>query len=170
MFWVRRPEAASTPFHLKCSAEMNSACAEVLPAAKRSYGAKAPPRRAGPHILLASILFRCSKKKGLPYRKSFLFRFRRKKAAAPLLHMLGRSGAALRRGVRLGRPLARRLCAAPPCGAPEGAKRCFLCLLVQLEDRHERLRGQLDGPQGRIFFLPSFCFSSSFFFRVMSPP
>ena len=39
---------------------MNSACAEVLPAAKRSYGAKAPPRRAGPHILLASIRFRCS--------------------------------------------------------------------------------------------------------------
>ena len=29
----------------KCSAEMNSACAEVLPAAKRSYGPKAPPAR-----------------------------------------------------------------------------------------------------------------------------
>ena len=27
---------------------------------KRSYGAKAPPRRAGPHVLLASILLRCS--------------------------------------------------------------------------------------------------------------
>ena len=25
-------------------------------------------------------------------------------------------------------------------------------------------------PSERIFFLPSFCFSSSFFFRVMSPP
>ncbi len=25
-------------------------------------------------------------------------------------------------------------------------------------------------PRVRIFFLPSFCFSSSFFFRVMSPP
>ena len=25
-------------------------------------------------------------------------------------------------------------------------------------------------PRERIFFLPSFCFSSSFFFRVMSPP
>ena len=25
-------------------------------------------------------------------------------------------------------------------------------------------------PRLRIFFLPSFCFSSSFFFRVMSPP
>ena len=25
-------------------------------------------------------------------------------------------------------------------------------------------------PKLRIFFLPSFCFSSSFFFRVMSPP
>ena len=34
-----------SPFGLKCSAEVNSACAEVLPAAKRSYGAKAPPAR-----------------------------------------------------------------------------------------------------------------------------
>ena len=31
--------------NLKCSAEVNSACAEVLPAAKRSHGAKAPPAR-----------------------------------------------------------------------------------------------------------------------------
>ena len=31
--------------NLKCSAEVNSACAEVLPAAKHSYGAKAPPAR-----------------------------------------------------------------------------------------------------------------------------
>ena len=29
----------------KCSAEVDSACAEVLPAAKHSYGAKAPPAR-----------------------------------------------------------------------------------------------------------------------------
>src|SRR5699024_8007642 len=37
-----------TPFFL-CSAEINSACAEVLPAAKRSYGASAPPHlRWGP--------------------------------------------------------------------------------------------------------------------------
>ena len=36
---------------LKCSAEMNSAFAEVLPAAKRSYGAKAPPHRVGPRGL-----------------------------------------------------------------------------------------------------------------------
>ena len=35
------------PSVFQCSAEVNSACAEVLPAAKRSYGAKAPqPRRA----------------------------------------------------------------------------------------------------------------------------
>ena len=33
------------PFGLKCSEEMNSACAEVLPAAKRSYGAEAPLAR-----------------------------------------------------------------------------------------------------------------------------
>ncbi|WP_294475455.1 hypothetical protein, partial [uncultured Intestinimonas sp.] len=36
---------SAPPFDLKCSGEMNSPCAEVLPAAKRSYGAKAPPAR-----------------------------------------------------------------------------------------------------------------------------
>ena len=30
--------------------------------------------------------------------------------------------------------------------------------------------GSCTDPRERIFFLPSFCFSSSFFFRVMSPP
>ena len=36
--------------NLKCSAEVNSACAEVLPAAKRSYGAAAQlARKAGDH-------------------------------------------------------------------------------------------------------------------------
>src|SRR5699024_10616521 len=30
--------------------------------------------------------------------------------------------------------------------------------------------GRLTEPSWRIFFLPSFCFSSSFFLRVMSPP
>lgn len=38
-----------------CSGEMNSPCAEVLPAAKRSYGANAPPRRAGPQPMSASL-------------------------------------------------------------------------------------------------------------------
>ena len=30
--------------------------------------------------------------------------------------------------------------------------------------------GSCTVPKFRIFFLPSFCFSSSFFFRVISPP
>ena len=30
--------------------------------------------------------------------------------------------------------------------------------------------GRVTLPSWRIFFLPSFCFSSSFFLRVMSPP
>ena len=42
---------------LKCSAEVNSASAKVLPAAKRLYGAKAPPRRAGPRSCPASIVY-----------------------------------------------------------------------------------------------------------------
>ena len=41
---------------------MNCPCAEVLPGAKRSYGAKAPPHRVGPRFQLASILLGHSKK------------------------------------------------------------------------------------------------------------
>lgn len=43
LFGFRRPKGGSTLRHCTCSAEVNSACAEVLPAAKRSYGANAPP-------------------------------------------------------------------------------------------------------------------------------
>ena len=46
-FWVLAAEGVLHSFDFKCSGEMNSPCAEVLPAAKRSYGANAPPRRAG---------------------------------------------------------------------------------------------------------------------------
>ena len=42
-FGFRRPKAASTLRRLKCSGQVNCPCAEVLPAAKRSYGADAPP-------------------------------------------------------------------------------------------------------------------------------
>ena len=41
--------------NLKCSAEVNSAPAKVSPAAKRLYGAKAPPRRAEPRPSSASF-------------------------------------------------------------------------------------------------------------------
>ena len=41
---------------LKCSGQVNCPCAKVLLAAKRLYGANAPPRRAGPHSCPASIL------------------------------------------------------------------------------------------------------------------
>ena len=40
-----------SPFGLKCSAEVNSACAEVLPAAKRSYGIKRLPTVWGPALV-----------------------------------------------------------------------------------------------------------------------
>ena len=42
---------------------MNSPCAEVWPTAKRSYGAKAPLRCAGPGSGQASIVFGQEKKK-----------------------------------------------------------------------------------------------------------
>ena len=40
--------AAPASDDFTCSGEMNSPCAEVLLAAKHSYGAKAPPHRVGP--------------------------------------------------------------------------------------------------------------------------
>ena len=54
-FWVLAAEGVLHSFDFKCSGEMNSPCAEVLPAAKRSYGANAPPRRAGPQPMSASL-------------------------------------------------------------------------------------------------------------------
>ena len=39
------PAGRSTLRGLKCSGEVNSPCAKVLPVAKRLYGAKAPPAR-----------------------------------------------------------------------------------------------------------------------------
>ena len=45
LFGFRRPEGGSTLRYFKCSGQMNCPCAEVLPGAKRSYGAKAPPAR-----------------------------------------------------------------------------------------------------------------------------
>ncbi len=42
--------------NLKCSGQVNCPCAKVLPAAKRLYGAKAPPRCAGPRSCPASIV------------------------------------------------------------------------------------------------------------------
>ena len=69
---------------------MNSACAEVLPGAKHSYGAKAPPCRARPRSCPASILYGQDKRKGClsfckGWLKSTLFRnkAKRHKAAAP---------------------------------------------------------------------------------------
>ncbi len=49
--------------NLKCSAEVNSASAEVLPAAKRSYGAKAPPHCVGSRVWRASIVYGQDRKK-----------------------------------------------------------------------------------------------------------
>ena len=44
--------------HFNARGRQSRPCAKVLPKAKHLYGAKAPPRRAGPHILLASIVLR----------------------------------------------------------------------------------------------------------------
>ena len=71
-------------------------------------------------------------------------------------------------------PSAKRLHAltrAPPPGAPEGAKK----LRPQFSSSSFSTAinasvGICTLPRLRIFFLPSFCFSSSFFFRVISPP
>ncbi len=49
---------------LTCSGEMNSPCAEVLPGAKRLYGANAPPHRVGPQLWLAPIRFTQNQKRG----------------------------------------------------------------------------------------------------------
>ena len=53
------------PGFYQCSGEINSPCAKVLPAAKRLYGAKAPPHRVGPRSCPASILCGQDKKQAV---------------------------------------------------------------------------------------------------------
>ena len=71
-------------------------------------------------------------------------------------------------------PSAKRLHAltrAPPPGAPEGAKKLRPQFSSSsLSTAMNASVGICTLPRLRIFFLPSFCFSSSFFFRVISPP
>ena len=43
-------------------------------------------------------------------------------------------------------------------------------LLTHAQSRNEGFLWDGDTPYSRIRFFPSFCFSSSFFFRVISPP
>ena len=51
---------------------------------KHLYGAKAPPHRVGPHVLLSSILFRCSKTKGHPLGCPFVLGSVTQRAPPPL--------------------------------------------------------------------------------------
>ena len=62
----------------------------------------------------------------------------------------------------------RRTCAAPLCGAPGKKKMNYSS--SSFSTAIKASVGSCTLPRLRIFFLPSFCFSSSFFFRVMSPP
>ena len=64
----------------------------------------------------------------------------------------------------------RRLSRRPICdGAPEGKENAPYSS-SSLSTAMNASVGSWTVPNVRIFFLPSFCFSSSFFFRVMSPP
>ena len=62
--------------------------------------------------------------------------------------------------------------AAPPrCAGPQRAKtRCSGPHSSSFSTAMKASVGSCTVPNVRIFFLPSFCFSSSFFFRLMSPP
>ena len=83
------------------------------------------------------------------------------------IQMLGRSEFALRQGFAFGNACTSQ-CAAPPCGV-EGRRKCRYSS-SSLRTAIKASVGSCTVPRVRIFFLPSFCFSSSFFFRVMSPP
>ncbi len=62
--------------------------------------------------------------------------------------------------------------AAPPrCAGPQRAKtRCPGPHSSSFSTAMKASVGNCTVPRVRIFFLPSFCFSRSFFFRLMSPP
>ena len=67
LFWASRRAASLRPFDFICPGGMNPPGIKVLPRAKRLYGAKAPPRPAGPHLphealALPVLLFRASRR------------------------------------------------------------------------------------------------------------
>ena len=67
--------------------------------------------------------------------------------------------------------LVRRVTRRPAMRGPRGQKKLlFRYSSSSLRTAIKASVGSCTLPRERIFFLPSFCFSSSFFFRVMSPP
>ena len=67
--------------------------------------------------------------------------------------------------------LVRRVTRRPAMQGPRGQKKLlFRYSSSSLRTAMKASVGSWTEPRLRIFFLPSFCFSSSFFFRVMSPP
>ena len=67
--------------------------------------------------------------------------------------------------------LVRRVTRRPAMQGPRGQKKLlFRYSSSSLRTAMKASVGSCTLPRERIFFLPSFCFSSSFFFRVMSPP
>ena len=61
--------------------------------------------------------------------------------------------------------------APPRCAGPQRAKtRCSGPHSSSFSTAMKASVGSCTVPRVRIFFLPSFCFSRSFFFRLMSPP
>ena len=104
--------------NLKCSGQVNCPCAKVLPAAKRLYGAKAPPRCAGPRSCPASIVNGQDKTKGHPKGCPFVLGSAAQGAAPPFgISMLGVGKAApAPRFSPAVKTLVRRTCAAAQKG------------------------------------------------------
>ena len=154
------------------------------PRRNRSYGACAPPHAAGPQ--------RAEEDAGLSYSSSLstainasvgsctLPRLRILFLPAPQsrlcgdpfgFNMLGGSESRLRRGFRPRRNRSYGACAPPHAAGPQRAEEdAGLSYSSSLSTAMNASVGSCTLPRLRIFFLPSFCFSSSFFFRVMSPP
>ena len=86
----------------------------------------------------------------------------------PIFYLRGGSEFRLRQGFRSGKNTCTAHCAAPHCGAPGKMK--MPVYSSSLSTARNASVGICTLPRGRIFFLPSFYFSSSFFFREISPP
>ena len=67
-------------------------------------------------------------------------------------------------------PNVRRKRRTPLCGVGRRRKSCAAYSSSSLRTAMKASVGSWTEPRERIFFLPSFCFSSSFFLRVISPP
>ena len=153
---------------------------------KRLYGAPAPPRSAGPEgkakmlppLLLVQLEDSQERLRGQLHRAQTPHLLPARPAKSPTSRgplsdftCSGQMNCPCAKVFASGENACTALPRRPAPRGPRARRRCSRpSYSSSLRTARNASVGSCTLPRLRIFFLPSFCFSSSFFFRVMSPP